>query len=140
MSDQFPMPKSLDAPRPVPGFDRPATPPPVSDYAPRPAPQRGLEAGAQAVEGMSIRESIKVLTHREMREMERTDAGRPAGKLGQHTQAIRESIKLLTHREMREMVAAIFEAYHMIEDDKGELDAIAKADLADVLDAFAYAQ
>ena len=125
MSDQnFPMPKSLDTPRPVPGFDRPATPSPVSDYAPRPAPQRGLEAVAQAIERDTLRT--------------------PPSAMGQqqastHTAAIRESIKKLTHREMREMVAAIFEAQKKLGGAATD-ETITRTELADVLDRFAYGE
>ena len=142
MSDQFPMPKSLDAPRAtppadyprhrdaVPGFDRPATPPPPpSDYAPK----RGLEAVAQAIEARASG-TAAVLSQA------------PRQPLGQHTQAIRESIKLLTHREMREMVAMIFEAYKKTDglSDAKPADAlpmtISMARMADVLDRFAYGE
>ena len=132
MSDQnFPMPKSLDAPRQVPGFDRPATPPPVSDYAPRPAPQRGLEAVAQAIERDTLRTPPSAMAQQQA---------------STHTAAIRESIKKLTHREMREMVAMIFAAKDKLASDRrdhdavGDMVAISKTELADVLDRFAYGE
>ena len=111
MSDQFPMPKTVE--------NAPASP---RDYAPK----RGLEAVAEAVAPGAVAGYRPPYT--------------PPQPGSQHTATIKDAIKKLTHREMREMVAMIFEAYHKLEDDKGELDAIAKDDLADVLDRFAYGE
>ena len=115
MSDQFPMPKTIE--------NAPASP---RDYAPK----RGLEAVAEAVAPGAVagyRPSPYTSTQ-------------PGS---QHTATIKDAIKKLTHREMREMVAMIFEAHVKLHGDLGRADngdAIGKDRLADVLDRFAYGE
>ena len=92
MSDAFPMPQTVPVPASAP-----------RDYAPK----RGLAAVAEAIAGDP-----------------------PPYKAPRHQDAIREALKKLTHREMRELTAAIFDA--------SKSDTIARADLPDVLDKFAY--
>ena len=109
MSTDFPMPKTIG--------DLPAALP--RDYAPK----RALEAVAEAL-----------IT-------ERSTLGQGGGtgykppipadyKAPRHQDAIRETLKKLTHREMKELTLAIFAAA------KG--DSIARDDLPDVFDRFAY--
>jgi hypothetical protein len=99
MSDAFPMPQTVPMP--------PSAP---SNYAPK----RGLAAVAEAVAS------------------DPPPYRPPAAdyKAPRHQDAIREALKKLTHREMRELTAAIFDA--------SKSDSIARADLPDVLDKFAY--
>ena len=103
--NDFPMPKTVEMPR--------------TEYAPK----RALEAVAEAL-----------IT-------ERSTLGQGGGtgykppipadyKAPRHQDAIRETLKKLTHREMKELTLAIFDA--------AKSETIAKADLPDVLDAFAY--
>ena len=111
MSTDFPMPKTIG--------DPPATSP--REYAPK----RALEAVAEAL-----------IT-------ERSTLGQGGGsgykspipadyKAPKHVDTIKDALKRLTHREMRQLVAEIFEAA------KG--DTIAKTDLPDILDGFAYSE
>ena len=113
MSDQFPMPKTVE--------NAPASP---RDYAPK----RGLEAVAAEIERTRTAPYVPYAP--------------PSVSPGssQHTATIKDAIKKLTHREMREMVAAIFAAQQKImgNDELGEV--ITKGDLADVLDRFAYGE
>ena len=99
MSDAFPMPQTMSVPPRV-ARD---IPDPPRDYAPK----RGLAAVAEAI-----------------------SADPPPYKAPRHQDAIREALKKLTHREMRELVGAIYDA------NGG--DTIARAELPDVLDKFAY--
>jgi hypothetical protein len=99
MSDAFPMPQTVPMP--------PSAP---SNYAPK----RGLAAVAEAVAGDPPPYRPPPADY----------------KAPRHQDAIREALKKLTHREMRELTAAIFDA--------SKSDTIARADLPDVLDKFAY--
>lgn len=110
MSDQFPMPKTIE--------NTPASP---RDYAPK----RGLEAVAEAVAPAAGY---------------RPPPYTPPQPGSQHTATIKDAIKKLTHREMREMVAAIFEAHNKVARENRDGMAISKDDLADVLDRFAYGE
>jgi hypothetical protein len=115
MSDQgqqFPMPKTVDVK-------------PVSEYAKRPAELRGLDAVANEIE------------RGHATAYPRSSYVPQPGS--QHISTIRDSIKKLTHREMREMVEMIFKA-HKTESKATESDGILRADMADVLDAFAYGE
>ena len=118
MSDQFPMPKTVE--------NAPASP---RDYAPK----RGLEAVAEAVAPGAVA-GYRPPPYTS------TQPG------SQHTATIKDAIKKLTHREMREMVAAIFEAYKKTDglSDAKPADAlpmtISMARMADVLDRFAYGE
>ena len=108
MSTDFPMPKTIG--------DSATSP---RDYAPK----RALEAVAEAL-----------IT-------ERSTLGQGGGtgykppipadyKAPRHQDAIRETLKKLTHREMKELTLAIFAA--------AKSDSIARDDLPDVFDRFAY--
>ncbi len=111
MSDQFPMPKTIE--------NTPASP---RDYAPK----RGLEAVAEAVApGATAGYRPPSYTS--------TQPG------SQHTATIKDAIKKLTHREMREMVAAVFEAQKKLGGAATD-ESITRTEFADVLDRFAYGE
>ena len=112
MSDQFPMPKTIE--------NAPASP---RDYAPK----RGLEAVAAEIERTRTAPYVPY-----------TPPSTSPGS-SQHTVTIKDAIKKLTHREMREMVAAIFEAQKKLGGAATD-ETITRTELADVLDRFAYGE
>lgn len=115
--NDFPMPKT------IPARDNGIPDPPLTTSPRDYAPKRGLEAVANAIDPPPRPPYTPYV---------------PSSQGSQLTVTIKDSIRKLTHREMREMVAAIFAARDKATADKGEIDAVAKDDLADVLDRFAH--
>ena len=118
MSDQFPMPKTIE--------NTPASP---RDYAPK----RGLEAVAEAVAPAAV------AGYRPPPYTPPPPPYTPPQPGSQHTATIKDAIKKLTHREMREMVAAVFEAQKKLGGAATD-ETITRTELADVLDRFAYGE